>query len=157
MDEEYERYRREQASGYLSRVRDAKRHIAAMQAEVDELREMAGGLRGVDYSRDQVSTSPSADAIPDAVARILELVEQRVELISGYASMIAQCDAALDELGGIEADILRYRYACDWPWERIAARTHYSEQWLYELHNRALCSFYDFMPAQGRDPIHRAI
>ena len=157
MDEEYERYRREQASGYLSRVRDAKRHIDAMNAEVDELREMAGGLRGIDYSKDIVATSPSADAIPDAVARILEIIEQRAEYIRDYACMVEQCVQALDKLGGVESDILRYRYVCDWRWEQIAARTHYSEQWLYELHNRALCSFYDCMPASGRDPIQRAI
>lgn len=157
MDEEYERYRREQASGYLSEVRDAKRHIDAMSAEVDELREMAGGLKGIDYSRDIVSASPSADAVPDAVARIIEVVEQRAGYIREYALMVEQCARALDGLGGVEADILRYRYVCDWRWEQIAARTHYSEQWLYELHNRALCSFYDYMPASGRDPIQRAV
>ena len=157
MDEEYERYRREQASGYLSEVRDAKRHIDAMNAEVDELREMAGGLRGIDYSKDLVKSSPSADAMPDAVARILEIIEQRAGYIRDYAEMVEQCVQALDRLGGVEADILRYRYVCDWRWEQIAARTHYSEQWLYELHNRALCSFYDCMPASGRDPIQRAI
>ena len=128
-----------------------------MNAEVDELREMASGLRGIDYSKDIVATSPSADAIPDAVARILEIIEQRAEYIRDYACMVEQCVQALDKLGGVESDILRYRYVCDWRWEQIAARTHYSEQWLYELHNRALCSFYDCMPASGRDPIHRAI
>ena len=157
MDEELERYRREQASVYLSEVRDAKRHIEAMTAEVDELRDMAAGLHGIDYSKPYVKSSPSADAIPDAVARILELIEQRAGFICEYARMVEQCVAALDELGGVESDILRYRYVCDFRWEQIAARTHYSEQWLYELHNRALCMFYDFMPANGRDPLPPAV
>ena len=32
---DWQRYEREQASAYLKRVRDARRHIAALNAEVD--------------------------------------------------------------------------------------------------------------------------
>lgn len=157
MNDEYERYRREQASAYLKRVRGAKRHIAALNAEVDELRAMAGGLRGIDYSRDQVSAPPSADGVPDAVVRILDVVEERVALVRDYASMLDECGRALAEMNGTYADVLRYRYLCDWRWEQIAPRLGYSEQWLYELHNQALTAFYDHMPAHEREPMHPAI
>ena len=157
MDAELERYRREQSAAYLRRVRDAKRHIASLNAEVDELRALASGLAGIDYSRDNVSTSPPADTVPDAVINLMDLIEERVGMVRDYTRMMGECGRALAELGGVHADVLRYRYVCDYQWERISSVTHYSEQWLYELHNQALVSFYDFMPTYERDPIPRAI
>ena len=154
---EDQRYEREQASRYLKRVRDAKRHIAALTAEVEEVRSLASGLKGIDYSRDVVQVSPTDDKMPDAVSRLIDLIEQRVELIRDYASMMEDCGAALANLNGTYADILRYRYMCDHPWERIAVETHYSEAYLYELHGAALSAFYPFMPERERDPLPSAI
>ena len=76
MNEELTRYRAAQAGAYLREMRDAKRKIEAMEAEAEELRATAGGLKGLDYSRDAVSGSPTADAIPDAVAAIIEACEK---------------------------------------------------------------------------------
>lgn len=154
---EYAAFAAEQASRYLKRIRDAKRHIAALNAEVDEQRALASGLKGIDYSRDMVQTSPSDDAMPNAVARLMDVIAQRVELVRDYAEMLSECGESLARMNGTGADILRYRYLCNWPWERIAAETGYSEQWLYELHNRAMATFYDYMPAHERDPLPRAI
>ena len=157
MSNELERYRAEQAGSYLREMRDVKRKIEAMEAEADELRETAGGLKARDYSKEYVSESPSVNAIPDAVAAIIDLVERNAEYIREYVDMLGECDEALREMGGVDAEVLRYRYLCDWPWERISSRMHYSEQWLYELHNRALAAFYDHMPAYRRDPRQQAI
>lgn len=154
---EFESYAREQAASYLRGIRDRKRHIAALNAEVDELRSLASGLRGIDYARDAPSAPATGDAMPLAVARLLDVVDERVQLLREYAGMLEECGAAISALGGTQADILRYRYLCDWQWERIAAETHYSEQWLYELHNQALAAFYRHMPARYRDPIAQAL
>ena len=154
---DWQRYQREQASRYLKRVRDAKRHIAALNAEVDEVRSLASGLKGIDYSRDVVQVSPSDDKMPDAVSRLLDLIAERVELIRDYADLMDGCGTALANLNGTYADILRYRYMCDYPWERIAVETHYSEAYLYELHGLALSAFYPHMPETERDPLPSAI
>ncbi len=154
---EYQRYEREQASAYLKRVRDAKRHIAALTAEVDEVRSLASGLKGIDYSRDAVQTSATDDAMPNAVAKLLDLIAERVALIDEYAGMMSECGQALANLNGTYADILRYRYMCDHPWERIAVETHYSEAYLYELHGLALSAFYPLMPTHERDPLPSAL
>ena len=155
--EDLSRYRREQAGAYLRRVRDAKRHIASLNSEIEEQRALASGLTGIDYSRVMVQTSPTADAMPDAVARLLDIIEQRVGLVRDYVRMLDGCGQALAAMNGTRADILRYRYLCGYPWERIAISTGYSEQWLYELHNQALDAFYDYMPATERDPLPSAI
>lgn len=157
MDSELERYRREQSICYLKSVREAKRHINALNAEIDEHRAMASGLKGIDYAKDYVKASPSKDAIPDAVCRLIDVIEQRVEMVGEYTDMMIECGMALSELGGVYADVLRYRYICDYPWEQIALKMHYSEQWLYELHNQALVNFYEFMPYHSRDPRPPAI
>ena len=154
---DWQRYEREQASAYLKRVRDARRHIAALNAEVDEVRNLASGLKGIDYSRDMVSTSPTDDAMPNAVSKLLDLIAERVALVDSYVRMMDECGAALANLNGTYSDILRYRYMCDYPWERIAVETHYTEAYLYELHGQALSAFYPHMPERERDPIPRAI
>lgn len=157
MSDDIEQYHREQASAYLKRVRDAKRHIAALNAEIEEHRALASGLSGIDYARVMVTTSPSADKMPDEVARLIDVIERRCELVRDYAHMLDECGAALASLNGIYADVLRYRYLCDTPWELIATKTNYSERWLYELHDRALAAFYPYMPAHERDPLPRAL
>ncbi|MBQ9069320.1 MAG: hypothetical protein IJ131_09765 [Eggerthellaceae bacterium] len=153
---DWERYRREQAAGYLKGIRDMRRHIASLNAEIDAHRDTAAGIAGIDYSRDLVDVSPTDDAMPDAVARIIEIATERIETVRDYTAQMEQCSRALARMGGTYADVLRYRYVCDYPWERVASRMNYSEQWLYELHNLALAAFYDYMPASGRDPLPKA-
>lgn len=154
---DWQRYRREQSSAYLRRIRDMRRHIAALNAEIDEQRHLASGLTGIDYSRDVVDTSPTDDRMPNAVARLLDIIAERVELVRDYTDQLDECGAALRDLNGTYADILRYRYLCDYSWERIAAQANYSEAYLYELHNQALSAFWDYMPASQRDPLPRAL
>lgn len=154
---EWQRYEREQASAYLKRVRDARRHIAAINAEVDEVRNLASGLKGIDYSRDAVSTSPNDDAMPNAVSKLLDLIAERVELVRDYAAMLDECNDALIETGGLSETILRCRYVNDMAWEDVARELGYSEQWMHELHNRALLDFYNHMPTSGKDPLPRAL
>ena len=152
-----DRYRREQSSAYLKRIRAAKRHIAALNAEVEEHRALASGLKGIDYTQAAVRTSPTADAMSDAVAKLLDVVEQRIGLIREYAGMLDACGRALSEMNDTYADILRYRYICDYRWDRIAATLCYSEQRLYELHGQALSEFYLHMPTNERDPLPKAL
>lgn len=154
---DWQRYRREQSGAYLRRIRDMRRHIAALNAEVDEHRALASGLTGIDYSRDMVQVSPTDDAMPNAVAKLLDIIAERVELAREYTGMLDECGAALRDLNGTYADILRYRYLCDYSWERIAASANYSEAYLYELHNQALSAFWEHMPETQRDPLPRAL
>jgi hypothetical protein len=158
--DDWEAEKRRCAGDYLLRIRDAKRAISAMNAEIEEQRALASGLAGIDYSRPAVDAPPNADRTPDAVARLMEIVEERIALVREYVERLDECGARLAELQAEDAtyaSILRYRYLCDWPWERIAAETHYSEQWLYELHNRALLAFYGKLPAHERIRTPRAI
>lgn len=155
--EDLSRYRREQAGAYLRRVRDAKRHIASLNSEIEEQRALASGLTGIDYSRVMVQTSPTADAMPDAVARLLDIIEQRVGLVRDYVRMLDGCGQALAAMNGTYGDVLRYRYLCDFSWEQISSRLNYSEQWLYELHGQALDAFYDYMPPTEKDAVPSAI
>ena len=80
-----------------------------------------------------------------------------MELVRDYVGKLEECGQALREMNGIYSDVLRYRYVCDYPWERIAATMNYSEQWLYELHYQALNAFYDYIPETERDPVPRAL
>ena len=156
-ENEWQRYRREQSSAYLRRIRDMRRHIAALNAEIDEQRHLASGLTGIDYSRDMVDTSPTDDRMPNAVSRLLDIIAERVALVREYTGQLDECGAALRKLNGTYADVLRYRYLCDYSWEQITEKMGYSDPYINELHNTALSAFYDCMPPTQRDPLERAI
>lgn len=158
MDEEYRSYRAEQAHAYLERIRRAGDDCAGIRQLVDDAKQRATGLRGTDYSAVRVSASPNADAIPDAVARVQELVAGYVRALVAYEDMRAEASAAMLRMDDATcAKVLRLRYLCGWRWERICTETSYSWDGMMSLRRRALSDFYDVMPVAWRDPMEPAV
>lgn len=157
MDEEYERYRIDQAHAYLERIRKSGEDCAGIRQQVEDARERAAGLKGIDYSAVKVSTSSTA-TLDDAVARIFDSISEYVTALAGYEDERHTATIALDRMDdATEAKVLRLRYLCGWEWERVCVDMHYSWQGMMSLRRRALCSFYDYMPIGEREPMHPAI
>lgn len=156
-DAEGAAYRRRQSRRFLTQVNAAKRHIEALAEDVDEIRVMASGLRGIDYSRDTVSTIPSDDSITNAVASIFDAIEERVELVRDCTSMFDACDTALKAMGGARAALLRAHYCNGISLADAGSMMGYSADWVYRLRDAALEEFYDYIPSSYRDPRHPAI
>lgn len=158
MDEEYRAYRAEQAHAYLERVRRAGESCAGLREMVDDARERASGLRGVDYSAVRVSTSPTADAVPDAVAHIQELVGAYASDLAAYEGMRHEANMALLSMDDATlAKALRLRYLCGWNWERVCVDMRYSWDGMMKLRRRALAEFWEVMPRDARDPVPPAV
>lgn len=158
MSEEYDRYKRAQAARWLEHVRRLGGKCRALQREVEEQRELASGLKGLDYSAPAVSASSSPDGIPNAVALLLEAIEDYCTELAGYVAEQKAAHDALnsmsDELG---AEALKRHYLCGQSWESCCVDMGYSWDGMMSLRKRAVLELYDHIPTEWRDPLHQAV
>ena len=157
MTEELQQYRRDQSKAYLQEIRKLCLHIRALEAEISEQREIAAGITGIDYSQESVATSMYRDAIPDAVAKLLEMISDTCTELAECAAMQDEARRCLAKMGGVEADVLILRYLVALPWSGVSGKIGYSVPRLKEIHRDALFCFYDYMPSSKRDPFYPAI
>lgn len=115
-------------------------------------------LKGIDYSAVNVQSSPSPDAVPNAVIAH-EGIAEKLEAIADDAAMrIADAAAALASMEDpTEARCLHLYYidAVD-TWERVCEVMTYSYDGMMKLSRRALIHAYDVMPHSEREPIYKA-
>lgn len=158
MDEEFEKYRIEQANAWLSKVRKLVQYERAMRQAADVQYEMADGLRGIDYSRDQVATSATPDAIPNAVIAHEEAGDSLREIADSAKERIAKAARALDSMDDpTEAAALTLYFLACRTWEQVCVSMRYTWDGMMKLRRRALLHAYDAMPHSERDPMEPAI
>ena len=158
MGEEMERYKIGQAEAWLRHVLRLGNRCRALRAEIEAQRELASGLRGLDYSAPAVSASPTADTIPNAVSRLLDGIRDYCTELQEYAS---EQEAAHKALKGLEdareAECLTLYYLCGRKWSEVARSMDYSVDTVMELRRSGLLHAYDVMPLEWRDPMHPAV
>ena len=127
---------------------------------------MADNLRGIDYSRDMVATSPTPDAIPNAIIRAEELGEIYDGIHESAAKRVAQVENALalmeDQMEARALSLYYMSFDEDGrrmydTWDKVAHRMGYTQDGIMKLRRRALLHAYDVMPHSERDPIQPAI
>lgn len=158
MTEEYERYCRAQAARWLEHVMSLGTRVRALQAEIDAQRELASGVKGMSYDGMPGPKTAYGDALPDAVARIEDMVACYCTELAGYVDEQREAHAAL---AGMEDEacrsaITRHYLACE-SWERVCVEMGYTWDGLMKLRRRAMLDAYEVMPIRWRDPIHRAV
>ena len=158
MDDEYFNYRAAQAHNYLERIRKMGEDCAALQAEVDDARDRASGLTGIDYARDRVSTSATDDGMVNAVESIRRAIRDYAVKLSELLDERKRASDAMNQMDDYtEARALRLRYICCMDWESVCVQMHYSYDGMMKLRRRALCSYWEVMPISERDPMEQAI
>ena len=159
MDEELQRYRIEQAEAWLSKVRKTVGYARRITADAEAIMARADNLRGMDYSAVNVQTSPSADAIPDAIILADEMGEAMEAISESARERVTGAARALAEMEDpTEATCLTLYYVEAYDtWERVCVAMHYSYDGMMKLRRRALVSAYSVMPHSERDPMPPAI
>lgn len=158
MDEEYRRYTVDKSKRYMQHIRSLNHSVRMLEAEMDELRDMAAGLHGIDYAKPFVKSSQNADAIPNALARIESIMDEYESELGEFLDEQQAAHAALKEIDAVYAELLSFRYVQGMPWADVSERMKYSEEYVKrELHEDALAALYPYIPHGWRDPIHRAI
>ena len=155
MTPEWEVYRIGQAEAWLENVRKTVAYAASLEESAAAQYALADGLRGLDYSRVQVSTSPTPDAIPNAVARHVDMGDKYVEIAANARDRAAQAADALDRMDDpTEATCLRLYYVDALEtWEHVCVRMHYTYDGMMKLRRRAVLHAYDVMPHAEREPL----
>ena len=113
------------AKEYLSQVRRLEKHIWALLDRQRKYHEM--GAWRASYE----------GAVGREAMRALERELDR--RITEYADKVREIEGAIDRVeDGQYRDVLKYRYLNGWNWQRISDRMHFSQDWLWHLHARAL-------------------
>ena len=151
---------------WLENVSRAVERKFDFEAQASAMREMADNLRGIDYSRSQVSASLTPDAIPDAIIAADEMGELFGRLSDDAARRMAQAQLALASMenqGGARALSLYYlsfdedgkrKYDT---WEKVCVEMSYSYDGMMKLARRAKLELYDYMPHTERPRVESAI
>ncbi|MBQ9002146.1 MAG: hypothetical protein IJ087_09865 [Eggerthellaceae bacterium] len=158
MDEEYRQYRIDQAHAYLERIRKMGDDCAALQQEVDDARDRASGVTGIDYARDVVSTSATDEGMVNAVEAIRAAVRDYALKLAELLDERRHASDAMNAMDDYtEARALRLRYICCMDWESVCVEMHYTYDGMMKLRRRALFSYWEVMPIAERDPMEPAI
>lgn len=159
MDDELQRYRIEQAERWLKKVRRTVGLSKKLEESANEVMARAKNLRSVDYSAIRVTTSPTPDAIPDAIILADEMGETLGVLSESARDRVNQAARALTEMDDateVTCLLLYYVDAYD-TWERVCVAMEYTYDGMMKLRRRALLHAYDVMPHAERDPLQPAI
>ena len=155
--EQLEAAKVEAARLYLDDVSKLESKLRFAQAEYRMAVERSSGLTGIDYSRDAVATSPTADAIPNAVERYTELKDQLDALAVVVEDAVAERDDLLDSLESDAGVVLRMRQRGA-KVSDIAYALGYVEREVYRRQRAGLVELYDAgLPGEYRINYQKAI
>lgn len=158
MDMEYERYRYDQALKYLNRVKSLNDRINSMQDAIEDYRGKLACIRGMDYSADSVQVQGKGDAIPEGVAKLLDMIDECTDLMAEYAREHRRAMDAFKRLSRFEYEqLLEKHYLRSKDWGTVAKEMSYSYDHVMSMRRAAISELYDVMPCEFRDPAHRAV
>ena len=153
---EFEEWKAEQAAAWLDHVRGLAHDVARLKDKVDILRSLALPA-GVDYARPVVSAPPNVDAIPNAVARLLDSIGDYCSTLDLYVAEAHDANERLATLADWRyRDVLIRYYADGMSWREVGAAVGYVPDYCRELRDAALPLVYDVMPNDWRTQIPRA-
>ena len=158
LDAEFRRYRANVAAKYLERVRGMGMRVKSIKYAIEDLRLSASGVSGLDYSKGNVATSPSADAIPNALDTIDSLISELACKREAYENELAIVIRAINRMENQRsAAIIEMHYISNKTWRECAEVFHYSKRWMMNARQIALSEFYEVMPPIEIEEIPTAI
>lgn len=120
------------AREYLNQYRVAFRERKQLLEQLRDLEDRLMMVRSMDYGRDVVDTSPRGDAIPQAVAALLDA---QAMLAEKEQEAVKRQKAVLDIIGRLtddrEREILTWRYICCRKMDQISETMFLSERQAY--------------------------
>lgn len=133
---------------YLGEYSAKQKRIAALKEELENIREMATNV-SVRADADRVSGSKARDTLANHAVHAVD-VQRRLDTTILYLQecldmrlfLIEQIDTGDVQEDENEKLVLTYRYINCLPWEQIQYKMHYGATAVFELHGRALQSFW---------------
>lgn len=159
-DDEARRWRRHIVRTWLEHINVVALQLADHKRRLAEIRSIAEP-RGIDYSAVRVSTSPSADAIPNAVARIDELEARYVTDIAGLDDELRDARIRMLCLTATQIRVIDARYmrgnSRRPTVKETAAKLDYSADWVSRNELDALDALFHELPGDWRVKVPSAV
>lgn len=140
---EWENYRIQIADEYLKAIREAERRKQLIADERELYKADMDGLGGIDYSKPNITTSPSPDAIPNKVLKLLEYSQQLDVLETALDVAIEEAHNKLLAIEGAAGFVLRLHFMLGFKWEAAFLKAGVSDTKGYELRKEGLLKVYD--------------
>lgn len=130
------------AKDYFYQIRKTDRLIQRLAGTVSELRSGLAAI-GSELRPNKIRSSAGNNSLEDAMCRIDELERKINARIDELATMKQE---AFDMIGRVpdfdQQNVLIGRYIQMAQWEEISDDLGYSQQWVYEIHGKALLAFF---------------
>ena len=153
-NDEYIRWKSDQAIAWLRYVRHEQLTAVALRDEIDTLRSMT--LKGNDTTADKVR-STSNDAMVDAVQELIDLSEDYRLQLTELKRMKVDAHDRLMRLDDRRYTVVLTLYYVDGnTWQQVADKAHYEVETVMRIRTEALPYVYDVMPNEWRQMIPRA-
>lgn len=144
--------RKGKALAWLKHVRGLGARVKSLQREIDFQREMMDGVKAIGYGGKVSKGSVYADAIPDAVARLEDLIRLYCAELPVYVDAQKEAHDILRKLPDKgQASVLTKRFLIGEQTRDIAYSLGYTMGDVVALENAGLDSLYDVMPQSWRD------
>lgn len=143
------------ATQYAEYVSGIVRSTKTLPEEIDDLRERIA-LSGLALG-DKVATSATADAIPDGVAKLRELISRYATELIEYRELTEEMHNRLQMIDSVECEALKQHYLLLVPWEQLCVDMHYTYRGMMKVRRRGLLQLYDVMPVEFKDVLPKAI
>lgn len=157
MPDEFAEWKAEQSASWLRYMRDVKYDVARLQDEVEVARSLALP-QGIDYTRPVVSSSPSADAIPNAVIRLQSLTADYIVELGNYMEELIDARERVNSLADSRhRAIITLYYLNGHTWATVAEKMNYSVDRCMQLRTEALPLLFDHLPREWKPMIPSAI
>lgn len=141
---------------YLSRIRWMNSKIDHALEELAEYKAKMASVSAIVYDKDIVQSSPSNDALPNAMSKITSMEREIDVMVDAYVEqkheMIKQIDGMQNDL---HRDLLYERYVNYKKLGQIAEEMNYTLDWIKHAHGRALQAFGEKYEAEIREEYER--
>lgn len=127
---------------YLGEYRAKQKRIAALKEELENIRELATNV-SVRADADRVTGSKARDTLANHAVHAVD-VQRRLDTTILHLQECLDMRLFLIEQMDVEEEklVLTYRYINCLPWEAIQHKLSYGPTATYELHGRALQTFW---------------
>lgn len=157
MTEEFERMKADEARAWLRHVRDLGMRVRGLQASIDDARSRLLPA-GVAYDKNGGGSGCYADAMPDGVAKVQELIADYATELAALVDEQRVARECIAKVGNaMWRETLEGYYLRGECLELIAVNLGYSYESVKKYHRRGLAEVWAYMPSEWRTPMAPAL
>ena len=125
---------------YLKQVYKLNEKIKDKQERINYLKSMSTSIGAIDYSKDKIQTSLSADAsFTNQIMQIIKVEKELEKDKNRMKELFVEISRTIDQVENVnEMLVLSKRYLFMKSWEQIAEEMNYSVRQIHRIHSEAL-------------------